>query len=100
MTEEVSSETISEVALQIFSADEVEKMSDGSAAKAARRVEWMLEGRDRVRPEDIERDPSVTGADGATSRARAIAEQLSGLSRLGCRSRSNCSKNQPLETAP
>jgi len=43
MAEEVSSETISEIVLQMFSADEVEKMSDGSVAKAARRVEWMLE---------------------------------------------------------
>jgi hypothetical protein len=39
-------------------------------------------GRGKVRPEDVERDPSVTGADGATSRARAIAERISGLSSL------------------
>jgi hypothetical protein len=39
-------------------------------------------GRGRVRPEDVERHPSVTGADSASSRARAIAEQLSGLSDL------------------
>ena len=43
MPEEVSPKDISEVALKMFSADEVLKMSENSQAALARRVQWMLE---------------------------------------------------------
>ena len=43
MPEEVSPKDISEVALKMFSASEVQKMSKNSRAAVARRVRWMLE---------------------------------------------------------
>ncbi len=43
MPEEVSSDAISEVALKMFSADEVTKMSKTSKVKLTRRIRWMLE---------------------------------------------------------
>ncbi len=57
---------------------------DGRAIESSSRAQAEVDagGRGEVRPEDIERDPSVTGADGATSRARAIAERISELSPL------------------
>ncbi|MEK9673611.1 MAG: hypothetical protein VW268_14105, partial [Rhodospirillaceae bacterium] len=57
---------------------------DGRAIENSSRAQAEVDvgGRGKVRAEDIERDPSVTGADGARSRVRAIAERISELSPL------------------